>query len=162
MFRLIFKKEFTAISKHIKTLNNIQFLPWTCPAGPARSCRFCCRVSSRLTCPSLRISGVRRRRLFLRLKDPTSKSRGTRGVLRSRRTFNLTNLFHARSWAILTFLPLLSERDHFIELSLDDSIALVLIQPFRAGERLFDAGERTEDNHLQQNRFRPEGKHSNY
>lgn len=88
-------------------------LPWTCPAGPAQSYPFCCRVSSHPTCPSLRISGVRQTRLFPLLKDLTSRSRETRDALRSRRsvephrTYNLflshimsnTHFFASSAWA---------------------------------------------------------------
>ena len=50
--------------------------------------------------------------------------------------------------APLTLLLFLPERDHLVELSLNQAVPLVLIQPHAARKRLLDARERTVHDHL--------------
>lgn len=50
--------------------------------------------------------------------------------------------------APLTLLLFLPEGDHLIQLSLDQPVPLVLVQPHPARKRLLDARERTVHHHL--------------
>lgn len=52
----------------------------------------------------------------------------------------------------LTLLLPLAERNHLVELSLDESIALVLVQPHPARKCLLHPGEWAVDDHLDEKR----------